>query len=261
MAGFRAYLENLKDLRAGDSAFLSAAESRHLCGALRAQKGDMVDVFDLSKYYCRAEIICASAKKTEIKILEKREVCDSRPPVILAQCLPKTGAFDSIISSAIQLGATAIFPLFSERCVVKFEGAAEAGRKLEKWRVHVIEAVKQSSNFFALNIFPPQKFADFLAGANSLLPEKCARIVASLEAENPKPLLSLLECQNAGGACVLIGPEGDMSKSEYAAAHAAGFAPATLGENVMKCEVAAGYAVSVCRAYFSKKAAGQGEQK
>ena len=241
MAGFRAYLENLKDLRAGDSAFLSAAESRHLCGALRAQKGDMVDVFDLSKYYCRAEIICASAKKTEIKISEKREVCDSRPPVILAQCLPKTGAFDSIISSAIQLGATAIFPLFSERCVVKFEGAAEAGRKLEKWRVHVIEAVKQSSNFFALNIFPPQKFADFLAGANSLL--------------------SLLECQNAGGACVLIGPEGDMSKSEYAAAHAAGFAPATLGENVMKCEVAAGYAVSVCRAYFSKKAAGQGEQK
>ena len=258
MAGFRAYIESLKDLNAGGFVFLSEAESRHLCGSLRAQNGDEVDVFDLSDFYFNCEILNASPKKAELKILEKRAVRQARNPIVLAQCMPKGGTFDSIISSAIQLGATAILPIISERTIVRFADSREAGRKLEKWRARVIEAVKQSSNLAALKISAPSSLEDFLNGADALLPEKCARLVASLEAENPKPILSALEDAGADGACVLIGPEGDLSDGEYKAAYAAGFKPVTLGANVMKCEVAAGYSMSVCASYFLKKSAGGG---
>ncbi|MBR4597116.1 MAG: 16S rRNA (uracil(1498)-N(3))-methyltransferase [Opitutales bacterium] len=258
MAGFRAHIESLENLAAGGFAFLPEGESRHLCGALRAQKGDIVDVFDLSEFYLRCEISEASPKKTQVKILEKRAVKRAGEPVILAQCMPKGGTFEDIISTAIQLGATAIFPIISERTIVRFSGASEADKKLEKWRARIIEAVKQSSNLAALKISAPMKLEDFLKGANSLLPEKCARLVASLELENPKPILSALEDLDPAGACVLIGPEGDLSEGEYKAAYAAGFAPVSLGESVMKCGVAAGYSMSVCSAYFLKKAFGSG---
>ena len=258
MAGFRAHIESLKDLKAGDSAFLSEGESRHLCGALRAQKGDSVDIFDLSDFYCKCEISDASPKKARVKILEKLAVKKARNPIILAQCMPKGGTFDEIISSAIQLGAAAIFPIISERSIARISDSRDAEKKLEKWRSRVIEAVKQSSNLAALKIFAPVKFGNFLREPASLLPEKCARLVASLEAQNPKPMLSALEDSAPEGACVLIGPEGDLSDSEYKAAYAAGFEPVTLGKNVMKCEVAAGYSMSVCAAYFLKKSAGEG---
>ncbi len=253
MSGFRAYFEDLKGVEVDAEIFLSGDESRHLCGALRAQKADKVEVFDLSNKVCECEILNSSPKKTQLKILSCQELKDERAPLILAQCMPKGKTFDDIIKTAIQLGATAIIPIVSERTIVRFTDAKERTQKLEKWRGQIIEAVKQSANMLALKIFEPTDFGAFLKNVDSILPEKTTRIVASLEAENPKPILSILEEENADGACVLIGPEGDLSQGEYRAAYAENFAPATLGKNVMKSEVAAAYSISVCSAFFQTK--------
>lgn len=253
MSGFRAYFENLKDAELGGALFLSSEESRHLCGALRAQKSDKVDVFDLSGIVFECEISAASSKKAELKILSRREIKDVRTPIILAQCMPKGKTFDDIIKSAVQLGATSIIPIVSERTVVRFLGVKDRLSKLEKWRAQIVEAVKQSANMLALKIFEPVDFDDFIKRADFFIPDGCVKIVASLDAENPKPMLAILEEKNPNGACVLIGPEGDLSKEEYNKSYAAGFEPATLGDNVMKSDVAAGFSISVCGAYFQKK--------
>lgn len=252
MSGFRAYFEDLKNVKVGDDLFLSNDESRHLCGALRAQKADKVDVFDLSNIVCECEIANASSKKAELKILSIRELKDDRAQIILAQCMPKGKTFDDIIKLAIQLGATAIIPIVSKRTIVRFAGEKDSLAKLEKWRAQIIEAVKQSANMLALKIFEPISFSDFIAKSNSLLPAESTRIVASLDAENPKPLLSILDDENSRGVCVLIGPEGDLSQAEYKMAYEAGFIASTLGENVMKSDVAAGFSISVCSAFFQK---------
>ncbi len=253
MSGFRAYFENLKDAESGGALFLSAEESRHLCGALRAQKSDKVDVFDLSGTVLECEISAASPKKAELKILSKRGLKDGRTPIILAQCMPKGKTFDDIIKSAVQLGASAIVPIVSERTIVRFSNAKDRLSKLEKWRAQIVEAVKQSANMLALKIFEPVDFCDFIKRADFFIPAGCVKIVASLDAENPEPMLSILEEKNPDGACVLIGPEGDLSKEEYKAAYLEGFVPATLGGNVMKSDVAACFSISVCSAYFQKK--------
>jgi 16S rRNA (uracil1498-N3)-methyltransferase len=44
---------------------------------------------------------------------------------------------------------------------------------------------------------------------------------------------------------VLIGPEGDFTPAEYAAARAAGFLPVTLGPLVLRADTAALYALSI----------------
>ena len=44
---------------------------------------------------------------------------------------------------------------------------------------------------------------------------------------------------------MLIGPEGDLTDGEYAAARSAGFQPVTLGSIILRVETAAIYCLSV----------------
>ncbi len=106
---------------------------------------------------------------------------------------------------------------------------------------HLHRLIKQSVNFAKFDLPPARKLADFLresAGKFDL------KIVASLR-EGSAPIGKILR-QNAGykKACILIGPEGDLSGAEYDLAESFGFIPASLGDNVMKCDTAALFALS-----------------
>lgn len=254
MAGFRAYFEDLKGAAPGGKIRLSPEESRHLCGALRARKGDIADVFDLGGAVMRCEIEAASARCAELRALEALRPGRAGGGAVLAQCMPKGGVFEDIISASVQIGVRKIVPVISERCVVRLSGA-EAEAKAAKWRARIVESVKQSANFDFPEICAPLSFAGFMASAGEVLGRDCVRIVASLDAENPRPLLSALEAEavSSPSACVLVGPEGDLSPEEYASAYAAGFAPASLGGCVMKSGVAACFSMSVCAAFFAAR--------
>jgi len=241
MAGFRAYCE-LAGLprEIGSLAELSPSESRHLCGSLRAKNGDVADLFDLSGNVARCEIVRADQKRAVLKIVGSVAAKPKASEVFIAQCLPKGKTFDDIIRQAVEVGAAGVFPLLSERVQVKID-PAEAGRKAEKWRLHVVEAVKQSANFAKFDLPPARKLADFLRESSSGFDLK---IVASLR-EGSAPVGKILS-QNSGykKACILIGPEGDLSCAEYDLAESFGFVPASLGDNVMKCDTAALFALS-----------------
>lgn len=252
MSGFRAYCENLKNVAPEDVLCLSADESRHLCGALRARVGDAVDAFDLSGLVANSEICEANTRAAKLKVRSVSTAKSRASRVILAQALPKGKTFDDIISLCVQIGISAIYPIVSEHCVVRLE-ARDSKRKLEKWRQQLIEAVKQSANMSAPEIMEPMGLSEFLSRSESF--EGIAKFVASLDAKNPDSLLRALCCgaKDASGACVLIGCEGDFSKREYEAAYAKNFTPVTLGDNVLKCDVAAAYSMSLCSAFFADK--------
>ena len=252
MAGLRAYhnfSESGQLPQAGCRIALSADESRHLCGSLRARSGEAVDVFDLSGTVFRCRIAEASQRACSVEVVSRVEVCGSGTRVYLAQCLPKGRVFDEIVRQCVELGAAGIIPIVSERSV--FRSAAEdmAG-KFSKWRARVIEAVKQSANFIKFDIRAPRSLGDFFDSCG----EFDLRIVASLE-PGALPILGALGNALGGGApaekaCILVGPEGDLSASEYARARQNSFLPVKLGENVMKCDTAAVCAVGVARAFF-----------
>ena len=249
MAGFRAFYDfQGLEKRAGDILALSEDESRHLCGSLRAVETDKVDAFDLRGFAYSCVVARADKKRAELAVTGKISAPADAPKVCLAQCLPKGKVFDDIIRQAVEIGASGIFPIVSRRCQVRFDSPADAVKKREKWTAHVIEAVKQSANFFPFEIYAPASFEEFLSN----MPNFGLKITASLES-GARPILEILESLPAESVCILIGPEGDMAPEEYAAAKERGFLPATLGANVMKCDTAAIFALSAAKAFFAKK--------
>ena len=249
MAGFRAYFDFSQntDTQVGSLITLSQDESRHLCGSLRAKSGESVDIFDLNGNFRHCEIIDANQKRTQLKIIEKISVAPRSRDIYIAQCLPKGKTFDDIIRQSVEIGASGIFPLMSDRSQVKID-ETEKSKKLDKWNIQVIEAIKQSANFFNFQIAMPNSLQNFLKTSTDMFDLK---IVASLQ-DGTQPLMKILQDNpNAKKICILIGPEGDLSPTEYDLANSAKFLPATLGKNVMKSETASLFSLSVAVAYFN----------
>ena len=254
MSGFRAYCDFSAfsaggEIPVGGSVELNAAESRHLCGALRARAGDMVDVFDAKGSAYRCELAGASSKSAALRVIGRLYPKSPEVEVYLAQCLPKGPAFDEIIRQSVELGASGIYPLMSCRSVVRL-GRADAEKKSAKWFEKYVEAIKQSSNLSKFEMSPVSDISDFLSNSGGFE----VKLVASLR-ENASPIYKVLKSAGvdfAKSACVLIGPEGDLSDAEYDAAESAGFIPVKLGDNVMKCDTAAACALSVLKAFWQK---------
>lgn len=226
---------------------LSADESRHLAKVLRARPGEAVEAFDGNGGVFSGKIIGGDAKALAVSVEARERVPAPRCRIALAQAMPKGSLMDDVVRQATEIGVARIFPLASERCEVKLD-AARAAHKLERWRSIAVEACKQSGNRFLPEIAPVRTPAEFFAAlAEEARGNAVLRIVASLEtgtrfcseimrervAEPPEEILWL------------VGPEGDFSPEEYAAARAAGFVPARLGANVLRAVTAAVYTLSV----------------
>ena len=101
-------------------AWLSEADSRHLCVVMRAQAGQAVTVCDGrgTDYACR--LAAVSPTRAGLDILSS-EACVSEPSVrvILYVGYPKQDKLEHIIQKATELGAARIVPFFSRFCVGK----------------------------------------------------------------------------------------------------------------------------------------------
>lgn len=76
-----------------------------------------------------------------------------------------------------------------------------------------MEAIKQSSNLSKFEMPPVSDISDFLSNSGGFE----VKLVASLR-ENASPIYKVLKSAGvdfAKSACVLIGPEGDLSDAEY----------------------------------------------
>src|SRR5690606_9824007 len=117
----------------------------------------------------------------------------------------------------------------------------------EKWEHAAIEAAKQSGNAWLPDIRPVQSIDQFVSdGARG----HDLRLIASLQ-PGARPLREVLQRfreekgRMPASAVWMIGPEGDFTTAEMAAASNAGFEPVTLGPLVLRCETAATYALSI----------------
>ena len=254
MSGFRAYcdlseISKTCGIKAGLELRLDNSESRHLCGSLRAKDGDVVDVFDLENNVARCTILDASQKSTLLKVQDILTPSIPQTQIYIAQSIPKGNAFEEILSGSVEIGASGIYPLISQRTTVKIE-KNDAERKRQKWIAKSVEAVKQSANLSPYSIELPQRFDSFINCASSTFDVK---LVASLRT-NAKPILKVLQDNFTQAqykrVCILIGPEGDFSPEEYDLAESVGFLPVKLGDNVMRSDTAALCALSITRAFF-----------
>jgi 16S rRNA (uracil1498-N3)-methyltransferase len=224
---------------------LSPEESHHLVAVNRARVGDPVVAFDGRGREWTTELTVARKNAAVLAVRSMRQVAPLPFDLTLAQALPKGPAMDAIVRKATEIGARRLVPVASERSQVHLDGE-RSEKKTEKWHTAALEAAKQCGNAFVPEIAPVQTTAQVIASAGS----QELKLIASLHsgAKSLKPVLAAFHAARGRApksALWLIGPEGDFTTDEMAAALAAGFEPITLGPLVLRSETAATYALSV----------------
>ncbi len=211
---------------------LDEDESRHATKVLRLGVGDVVSLVDGRGGLYAARIV-ALGKRCEVEVESvEKGVGDMGYGLTMAIAPTKNiDRMEWFVEKAVEIGVTRIVPLLcehSERRVLRPE-------RLEKI---MIGAMKQSQRAYMPELLPLTPFSEFVSQ-----PFSGARLIAHCSTESSRKYIS--DCVGRGdGVIVLIGPEGDFSVPEIAAACASGFVEISLGPQRLRTETAALVAVA-----------------
>lgn len=227
----------------GESLRLDEDEAHHLSHVLRAEVGHRVIAFDGRGRESEAEISVIERDRVELRELQRREIRRTRVEFTIIQALPREQKMDFILQKATELGASAIVPVISDHGVVRLRDGDEAKR--ERWEKIVLNAAKQSGAAWLPVVHPVRHLHDALKD----VPAYDVLLICSLEpdARPLRDVLAEVKARAPRTLAVLVGPEGDFSVRELAAARQAGARPVSLGPSVLRVETATLFVLSVLR--------------
>ncbi len=224
---------------------LDGDEARHALRVMRLHAGDTCTVFDGRGRAAEAKIV--STEGSSRLTLEPVAYLPQAPTIAgitLCQAIPKGSNMDLIVQKAVEMGVNRIIPLVTERTIVRLT-AKEAEAKAQKWRRTALEACKQCGQNTLPIVETPLPFREWLSQTS----DSGVHLHAALTPE-ARGLRSVLENARADGireASLLVGPEGDFTPEENAAAAARGFIPVTFGPIVLRVETAAFLGIAAIR--------------
>ncbi len=228
-----------------DAAKLPASESHHAVHVLRLESGERVTVFDGAGREATGTIVTPHPAGVALKLGPAARTPAPPCEITLGQAVPKGKNMDLIVQKAVELGATRLAPLLSDRTIVRLD-AEEAASKRQKWRDIALEACKQCGQNHLPDVLRPMTPREFFeSGDRSEL-----LLIASLQpdARAVKAVLADFTTSHnrlPKSATVLVGPEGDFTPAELGLAKSHGFLPITLGPIILRTETAAIYCLSV----------------
>ena len=221
---------------------LPPSAARHV-QVLRMQPGMAITLFNGEGGEFDAQILQMGKRDVQVQIgahhAIEREAVRS---VHLMVGMPANERMDWLVEKATELGVTRITPLMTQHSVLRLQGE-RADKKRAHWQDIAASACEQCGRNRVPLIDAPHTFADGLLSlqAHPAAQTAAARWVLSLHAQSQAASEQTL----AQETIILSGPEGGLSDAEDAAARAAGFAPVTLGQRVLRAETAA-LAALVC---------------
>ncbi|MFT7344460.1 MAG: 16S rRNA (uracil1498-N3)-methyltransferase [Lentimonas sp.] len=219
------------DLQKNDkNIILSSEESHHLVKVLRHTDGMKVQLMNGKGLKAEAIITLTHQKKCELSILHIASQEPENNQIHLAICPTKNmDRLEWFIEKATELGVDKITLLQcknNERKIVKME-------RLEKI---VLSATKQSQRFYKPELIELTSFSKFIKQNPNGGLAHCYEVSES----------SIKTPLNTGNlnSPVLIGPEGDFTLDEVKEALDNGYCAIDLGENRLRTETAALFAVA-----------------
>lgn len=229
----RFFVESLGE----DVLVLSGEDGRHIARSLRQQPGDPLELCDGRGTDALGVIREIAGDRVTVELGERRPSRGELPcRVTLYQALPKGDKLDLIVQKAVELGAAAIVPVLTGRCVSRPDRQGTE-RKRERLGKIAREAAGQCGRGVLPEVRPLLPFREAVAEmAESPCPilfyEKARRPLGEALAERPREI------------AVLIGAEGGFSPQEAAEAEEAGLWLCTMGPRILRCETAPLYALS-----------------
>lgn len=214
---------------------LTGPDLNHMKNVLRMRIGEDVWISDGSEkeYHCTIEEF--QEDSAVLHILYAQESQYELPSrIYLFQGLPKGDKMELIIQKAVELGAYAVVPVETRRCVVKLD-AKKAQKKVTRWQQISESAAKQSKRMLIPEVKNVMNWKEALAFAKGLdvilIPYELAKGM-----KETREILSAIQPGQSVG--IFIGPEGGFEEEEVRDAMEAGGKPVTLGKRILRTETA-----------------------
>lgn len=209
------------------SLTLPDEEAQHASRVLRLQAGDEIFLMDGRGNFFNATITESTKKACRYDIIATMPQSPEWPYHIHLAMAPTKNMdrTEWMAEKATEIGINELTLLncqWSERRIVKHE-------RIERI---LVAAMKQSRKAWLPQLNDMTDFADFIA-----MPRSGQKFICHCHSDN-LPLLKDQLSHN-DDALVMIGPEGDFSPAEVAAAEAAGFMSVSLGTSRLRTETAA----------------------
>lgn len=230
-----------RPLAVGTELELGREAGRHLLQVMRLRHGQPLTLFNGDGRDYAAELLVAG-KSARARISAARDNRSESPcRVTLVQAVSKGERMDYTLQKSVELGVAAIRPVFSQRSVVRLDGA-RLERKLLHWRGVIASACEQCGRSRLPPLLPALELSAWLADGGRERGERELLLA-------PDAPVGLGQIEPGGASfTLLIGPEGGLAEAEIAAARAAGFSAVRLGPRVLRTETAALAALAVLQA-------------
>ncbi len=225
-----------------DELALPPDEVHHLHTVMRERIGATVVAFDGEGRSAECEIVELDRRRARLRVLQQHIQPRPVPELILLQGIPREQKMDWVIQKATELGALAIRPVQTDHAVVRLREDNEEAKR-ERWQRIALNAAKQCGANWVPVVDPARPLLSCL----SEMPPVDLLLVCSLEPD-AQPLREALHAardMRPRSVAALVGPEGDFSARERAAARNAGGRAVRLGESILRSETAALFVLSV----------------
>ncbi len=208
---------------------LPEEEARHCVKVLRTRPGDMIEVIDGKGHRFSCRLTDDNPRHASVEIEAKTAVPLSWSTDITVAVAPTKNMdrMEWMVEKLTEIGINRIIPLhcrYSERKEIK----------IDRLQRIAVSAMKQSLKTVLPEIIPMRTFNEVVQSFAA-----AQKFIAYCDPSIPRKLLAREYDTAADSVLIFIGPEGDFSKDEIAAALSAGFMPVSLGENRLRTETAA----------------------
>ncbi len=219
-----------------DNIHISKEDSRHIQKVLRKRIGDRIyiTINQSSTFLCEiisfdnGIVICQ-------KIEQVLENTETNINISLFQCIAKYEKMDDIIQKATQLGVKEVYPVISNRVVVKLDEQTKI-KKVQRWSKIAQEASKQCKRM----TIPKVENVIFLTNICNYA-QKYDIILLAYENDktNLKEILQSCKQENVKNIGVVIGPEGGFDIEEVdELLNCENICSVSLGNRILRTETA-----------------------
>lgn len=219
------------DILPDGAARITGDDVHHLSRVLRLHKGDAVEICDGNGVDYDGVLLGVTEREALCRVTNARpSPAEPRCRITLVQSLPKAGKMELIVQKCVELGAFAVQPVLTERCV------PVPGNDFEKKRARyqrvADEAAKQSRRGILPQVLP-------LTSLDALDIAAFAAVFVAYEAERAVTLKrALRERGPLISAAAVIGPEGGFEPNEVTRLQSRGAISVSLGRTILRTETA-----------------------
>ena len=216
-----------------DEIQIIGKDIKHIKNVLRLKPKDKIELVCEGQLYI-SEILEIRSNMVKTLILDASEG-KSEPPVhiVLFQGIAKGNKMEYIIQKSTEIGVKEIYPVITDRTIVKIKDKKKEQNKIKRWNIIAEEAAKQSKRDFlpvVNNIISFSEMIELLSNEKN--------IIVPYEMEKSYGLKESLKNIIAGKTNIIIGPEGGFAEDEVEMLKDIKAQVITLGPRILRTETA-----------------------